>query len=183
MRSDHYAPRLSLGIPGLESYLIDSRGSLWRHQGKRSGADAPKTAIGFTACMRRLGKKYSYFNMSPWPILPGVWLMLHVTDVPGGVPYQAHLPIEQFFKKYCFGRARQHLQGWPIWNADIHQAAAEIDAEGCDLWYCLSDFDSESIAADPLPTPVAILGPLAFLAVSLKITPCIPRNNRYNRIF
>lgn len=183
MTTDRNSPRLPLSIPGLEGYLLDGRGSLWRHRGERSGSDKRLSSISFAACMRRIGRKYASHNLQPWPLLPGVWLMLHVTDVPGGVPYQAHLPIDQVFKTYCFGSARQHLQGWPTWNANIRQAAGEIDAEGCDLWYCLSDFKRDSIAADPLPTPVAILGPLAFLAVSLKITPCIPRNNRYDRIF
>jgi hypothetical protein len=181
MTSNHYAQKLTLGIPGLERYLIDSRGGLWKHQGRKSGADKPVTAIGFAACMRRLGRKYSSFNMSPWPLLPGVWLMLHVTDLPEAMTYVAHLPIDQVFKTYCFGSARQHLPGWPNWNAEIHQAVAEVDGEGCDLWYCLSDYKSELIAPDPMPRPVAILGPVAFLAASLKITACTPRDNRYNR--
>jgi hypothetical protein len=182
MKTDRNSPRLPLNIPGLESYLLDGRGSLWRHRGERSGSDKRLSSISFAACMRRIGRKYASHNLQPWPLLPGVWIMLHATDIPEDVSYSAHIPIDQFFRAHCFGRSRQHPEGWPTWSVPLHDAAAEVDAEGLDAWYCLSDVKRDACASSPAPTPVAILAPLAFLALSLSVNPCVPWNDRHTRV-
>ena len=176
MRSDHPIPRLTLNVPGLQSYLIDQQGSLWKHRGERSGLDKRLSSMTFTACMRRIGRKYSSFNLVPWPVIPGVWVMLHETRIPDDVPYLAHLRIDEFFCKHCFGSGREHLKGWPQWNEELHQAAANFDGEQSHMWHCLSDISHADWINELTPTPVAIWGPLAVLALKFAATPSLPRN-------
>lgn len=181
MKSQHLVPRLRLPVSGLEQYLIDAHGSLWKHGGERSGLDRRLSATSFAMCMRRLGRKYSSYNLMPWPVIPGVWVLLPVTNLPEGVPYLAHLPLDELFRTRCFGTKREHLPGWPKWSSQIEQAASSIDAERGSMWFSLSDISSAGWIDTVTPTPVAVLGPLAFLAVSLEVDTCYPGDHRYDR--
>lgn len=181
MKSEHFIPRLRLPVSGLEQYLVDAHGSLWKHGGERNGRDRRLSAMSFAMCMRRLGRKYSSYKLMPWPVIPGVWALLHVTDLPEDVPYLAHLPLDELFRTHCFGSKREHLPGWPKWSSRIEQAASSIDAEQGSMWFSLSDISSAEWIETVTPTPVAILGPLAFLAVSLEVDTCYPGDHRYDR--
>jgi len=181
MNSKHFIPRLRLPVSGLEQYLVDANGSLWKHGGERNGRDRRLSAMSFAMCMRRLGRKYSSYNLEPWPLIPGVWAMLHVGSIPDSVPYIAHSPLDELFRTYCFGSKREHVPGWPKWSSQIEQAASSIDAEKASMWFSLSDISSAGWIDGVTRTPVAVLGPLAFLAVSLEVDTCYPGDNRYNR--
>lgn len=181
MKSEHSIPRLRLPVSGLEQYLIDAHGGLWKHRGERSGLDRRLSATSFAMCMRRLGRKYSSYNLMPWPVIPGVWAMLPVTSLPEGVPYLAHLPLDELFRTHCFGGKREHPPGWPKWSSRIEKAASSIDAEQSAMWFSLSDISSAGWIGTVTPTPVAVLGPLAFLAVSLEVDTCYPGDHRYDR--
>jgi hypothetical protein len=179
VKSDHFIPRLRLPVSGLEQYLIDEAGSLWRHGGERNGRDRRLQETSFAMCMRRLGRDYSSYKLVPWPVIPGVWVMLPVTRIPEGVPYLAHVPLDEFFRRHCFGEKREHPPGWSTWNSQINDAAARFDAERSSTWFTLSDISSAEWIAESTPTPVAIWGPLAFLSISLKLDVSYPRDDRY----
>ena len=181
MKSEHFIPRLRLPVSGLDQYLVDAHGSLWKHGGERNGRDRRLSAMSFAMCMRRLGRKYSSYNLVPWPVIPGVWAMLSVTSIPEEVPYLAHLPLDELFRMHCFGSKREQMPGWPKWSSRIEQAASRIDAEQSSMWFSLSDISSAGWIDTVTPTPVAVLGPLAFLAVNLEVDTCYPGDNRYTR--
>ena len=180
MNSEHFIPRLNLHVLGLKQYLIDENGSLWRHGGERNGRDRRLQSMSFAMCMRRLGRDYSSHNLVPWPVIPGVWVLLPATRIPEEVPYLAHLSLDEFFRRHCFGEQREHPPGWPIWDRQINDAAARLNAERSSSWFTLSDISSVEWITESTPTPVAIWGPLAFLTRSLNIDASYPRDDRYN---
>lgn len=181
MKSEHSITRLRLPVSGLEQYLIDANGSLWKHGGERNGRDRRLSATSFAMCMRSVGRKYSSYMLAPWPVIPGVWAMLPATSLPDDVPYLAHLPLDELFRTHCFGTKREHPPGWPKWSSQIEQAASSIDAEQGSVWSSLSDISSAGWIDTVTPTPVVVLGPLAFLAVSLEVDTCYPGDRRYHR--
>lgn len=179
MHSERSTPRLRLPVSGLEQYLIDPKGGIWKQRGKRSGRDQPLVGTSFAECMLQIGTKFTSYQIAPWPVIPGVWVMLPVSQLPDEVPYTAHIPIRDFFTAFCTGRESESLPGWPKWDDQFSEAASQLSNDQSRNWFTISNIGTNDWVDTSLSTPVALWGPLALLAVKLKVDVCYPRSRRY----
>lgn len=88
--------RLPIPVPGLEEYLVDSEGQVWRRGGAKGGKDRPLRGEAQSKAVRAWSGIFDRVNRVPLERMPGAW---------------------QFVKSTLSTYANERLVAWNIHNS------------------------------------------------------------------
>ena len=140
--------RRPIPVAGLENYLVDSLGRVFRKGDTLKSSSGNRTQIGpandrelngitFAKAMVDWAGAKNGIDKAPWPLMPGVWQLRFGGDFQ--TPQFMGGGMQAYFERHAVGPDRVHPDEWPPWGEKASAAAAAFvdTARDAKCWFMI----------------------------------------------